>query len=174
MHKKYRDMSADEVREYNARWREANREKAATYSRRWRENNKDKKRADAREYYKNNTLVIKERSLAYRQKNADKLRAKGAAFREANRLKLRDASRRRIGIMDAHRFDELWRLQCGVCAICRTSDFGKQGPCGDHDHATGLMRGVLCSVCNLALGLFRDSPERLLSAVTYLQKISQE
>jgi hypothetical protein len=31
----------------------------------------------------------------------------------------------------------------------------------DHDHATGLVRGVLCNACNGALGSYRDNVEML-------------
>lgn len=39
----------------------------------------------------------------------------------------------------------------------------------DHDHATGEIRGVLCSSCNHALGMVRDNVEVLAGLVTYLK-----
>jgi hypothetical protein len=39
----------------------------------------------------------------------------------------------------------------------------------DHDHATGRVRGVLCLGCNTALGLVRESPERLRALARYLE-----
>lgn len=59
------------------------------------------------------------------------------------------------------------------------SQAGKCGVCGnrprsvrlavDHDHKTGMVRGLLCSFCNRALGTFRDSAELLRKAVEYLE-----
>lgn len=38
----------------------------------------------------------------------------------------------------------------------------------DHCHETGQVRGLLCNLCNQALGLFKDSPELLARATAYL------
>jgi hypothetical protein len=38
----------------------------------------------------------------------------------------------------------------------------------DHDHVTGVFRGWLCYSCNTALGLLRDSHERLAMLDDYL------
>lgn len=40
----------------------------------------------------------------------------------------------------------------------------------DHDHATGKVRGALCSPCNVALGYMQDSPERLELLAAYARK----
>lgn len=39
----------------------------------------------------------------------------------------------------------------------------------DHDHATGLIRGVICHGCNSALGHTRDDIDRLKGLIFYLE-----
>ncbi len=62
--------------------------------------------------------------------------------------------------------------QAHACAICSKPFLSLWGACVDHNHATGSVRGLLCRVCNAALGQFGDSPERLERAKTYLCKHS--
>jgi hypothetical protein len=40
----------------------------------------------------------------------------------------------------------------------------------DHDHNTGLFRGVLCQCCNTSIGKLGDSVEGLQRAIDYLNK----
>jgi hypothetical protein len=67
-------------------------------------------------------------------------------------------------------FQALIQKQEGKCAICGYSDLtdSKFFPHVDHDHATGRMRGLLCSSCNFGLGKFHDNPDLLLAAARYL------
>jgi len=61
--------------------------------------------------------------------------------------------------------------QEGRCAICQTDQPGGKGSWHvDHDHATGGVRGLLCSQCNLMLGHARDDPARLRAALEYLSR----
>lgn len=55
--------------------------------------------------------------------------------------------------------------QNSMCRIC-----GEVGEnlFVDHSHATGKVRGLLCNNCNAGLGMFRDNPEFLVSAISYL------
>jgi hypothetical protein len=65
--------------------------------------------------------------------------------------------------------DELLAQQ-GGCAVCGSPEPGdRRGWVVDHDHATGKVRGVLCNACNLGLGSFRDSTDRLEAAIRYLK-----
>lgn len=76
--------------------------------------------------------------------------------------------RNRYGITQAE-FLDLRQGQGNKCAIC-FSGFGDRPGSVDHDHATGQVRGVLCSACNTGLGAVRDDPERLMNLIRYLDR----
>ncbi len=64
-------------------------------------------------------------------------------------------------------FQKMLELQSGLCAICSTPFVSR--PHVDHNHKTQKVRGLLCSNCNLGLGLFLDNPFILKMALEYLQ-----
>lgn len=59
--------------------------------------------------------------------------------------------------------------QDNKCKICG-DDLSTVKSCIDHQHTTGKIRGILCHRCNVGLGYFKDSTDRLLSAITYLEE----
>ncbi|MBH5129508.1 MULTISPECIES: endonuclease VII domain-containing protein [unclassified Streptomyces] len=72
-------------------------------------------------------------------------------------------------------FEALLVGQDFACAICSaTFDPGVRDltPCVDHSHSDGSIRGLLCHACNLGLGHFKDSPERLHAALEYLKALT--
>jgi hypothetical protein len=73
--------------------------------------------------------------------------------------------KRRYGITNAE-WDALAKEQGNLCALCRV----KPPVDIDHCHATNRIHGLLCRGCNVGLGLFYDSEERLLDAIAYLKR----
>lgn len=64
--------------------------------------------------------------------------------------------------------------QGNLCAICRLSETvvrdGRIVMLGvDHDHDTGLNRGLLCRGCNIGIGNLKDDPALLRAAADYLE-----
>lgn len=59
----------------------------------------------------------------------------------------------------------------GGCAVCGTSHPGSSAKyfAVDHNHNNGKVRGLLCSNCNRAIGLLKDSPKLLHDAARYLE-----
>jgi Recombination endonuclease VII len=59
------------------------------------------------------------------------------------------------------------------CAICRDPIAFEGQRCHiDHDHDTGILRGLLCGRCNRGLGHFQDDVERLERAVAYITRFA--
>lgn len=61
----------------------------------------------------------------------------------------------------------------GVCAICGREELHGRKLSLDHDHATGKLRGLLCRSCNTAIGMLRDDPNVVRSAMAYLERHKQ-
>ena len=72
------------------------------------------------------------------------------------------------GITAAQYAEMLWS-QGGVCAICKQPCPTGKRLSVDHDHETRAVRGLLCSNCNNGLGRFKDNPELLEQAASYLR-----
>ena len=74
---------------------------------------------------------------------------------------------------------ELFKSQGGVCAICNKpeTDISRHGDIKnlaiDHNHKTGVLRGLLCGKCNKAIGLFDEKEMNLQAAVLYLRKYNE-
>lgn len=94
-----------------------------------------------------------------------------SAWREAYKIsykmsgRQRDADYRRIYGITLEKFNRMMVAQGGVCAVCGATPTKLKGRVRnlvvDHDHATGIVRGLLCVSCNAHLGWF----ERRASAV---------
>jgi len=70
------------------------------------------------------------------------------------------------------KFEEMIRDQDNCCACC--GDEFVKPPQVDHQHGSDpvIVRGLLCSHCNLGIGHFKDSLIRLKKAIGYLQQFS--
>lgn len=126
---------------YNPEHYQANKAKYAEKSKAWRDANPEKSKANRRANY----LLNKDRDIAY-STVYNRLRKTGVS-NEQYQKKLLD--------------------QDGVCAICK-------GTCtkalaADHDHDTGVFRGLLCNSCNRGLGYFKDNMKLLKEAYKYLE-----
>jgi hypothetical protein len=62
---------------------------------------------------------------------------------------------------------EMIQKQDGRCAICGDV---MNPPCVDHNHKTGVVRGMLCSHCNFALGQVRENVQILKNMIAYLER----
>lgn len=78
-----------------------------------------------------------------------------------------DYELRKAHNMTIEDYDILFAEQDGKCKICKQPSTKFLSV--DHEHSTGLVRGLLCNPCNLLLGNARDNPETLRAAALYLE-----
>lgn len=70
-------------------------------------------------------------------------------------------------------YARLYEEQGGVCAICQRATGKTKRLAVDHDHDTGLVRGLLCGPCNKLVGYFRNSPAAFRRAAAYLEEAEE-
>lgn len=90
---------------------------------------------------------------------------------QAKRLSKAGAHERRVQKVYGLKPGEYGAIYLGqgqVCAICRRATGATRKLSVDHDHKTGLVRGLLCSTCNKLLGHIRDDLETARRVVAYL------
>lgn len=90
--------------------------------------------------------------------------------RESTTVSSREAGWRKRGIADMTyaRFEEMLEDQGFACGCCGGA-IGTEAHV-DHDHRAKLVRGLLCSDCNLGIGKLGDNLTGLRRAIDYLQR----
>jgi len=95
-------------------------------------------------------------------------------FEEYKATRQRSHYQREYGL-ESITLETLYQEQQGRCGICETPIdsviFGVKNryrTVVDHDHLTNKVRGLLCHLCNAGLGMFKDNPENLMRAYSYL------
>lgn len=78
------------------------------------------------------------------------------------------------GVTPEHLAEKL-ASQGGRCAICNSTEPGKQGWHLDHSHDFKRKdplghRGLLCGTCNVGIGMLKEDPAIFAAALAYLQK----
>lgn len=93
-------------------------------------------------------------------------------FKEKAKLQKKKSQIKRLYNISFEDYDRFLEIQDNCCAICRIP-FDKSKPSTtphiDHDHITNKVRGLLCPLCNVGLGSFRDNESYLFSAINYLK-----
>jgi hypothetical protein len=71
-------------------------------------------------------------------------------------------------------YNQLVVSQDGCCAVCKVTFtdravFGADRPVVDHCHVSNKVRGILCSNCNVGIGLLKEDRNVLANAIEYLK-----
>jgi hypothetical protein len=78
--------------------------------------------------------------------------------------------KKKYGI-DFDDYKRMYEKQKGLCAICNNPiGFRHRDTHVDHCHKSSKVRGLLCYLCNLGLGTFRDNTTYLQMAIKYLRR----
>jgi hypothetical protein len=148
-----------------------------------------------KKWYEENREVIRAKAKAHRLKNKEKINAANAEYREKypervkeSRQKYMDGPKAVPTYMNEYlkrnykitleEYNEILRFQNEVCRICKKPDTRNTKKrryfplVVDHNHKTGEVRGLLCSNCNTALGLFNEDENSMSNAISYLREFN--
>jgi hypothetical protein len=124
------------------------REKQRQATMAWREANRDELNAEWRRKY------------ASDEEYREKCKASSAAYKRKRTFEKHGLSQ--------EDYEGMLARQHGACGICEIPF--QRTPRIDHCHVTGLVRGLLCNNCNLAIGNLKDNPSFAYRAGAYLER----
>jgi hypothetical protein len=132
------------------------REKKLSRLKQWREDNPEKREAQKKRHYLKNKDRIDQKAKDWYSNNKERYYG--------------NAILRKYGIT-LDEYNALRQEQDYKCAICgdHENEVGKK-MFVDHNHDTGKIRKLLCTKCNVGIGMLKDSAEVLLKAAQYLQE----
>lgn len=145
---------------------EARRIKKNESAKLWRATNRELTRQRTKERYRKNSAAIKAKVHKWRKEHPE------------HTAQMQRVCKLRSYGLTIQNYNEMLESQNNCCAICSSLDTRTKRSAHltdsyyvvDHDHKTGLVRGLLCGHCNTALGLFNDSVENLRKAIEYLER----
>ena len=139
--KEWYAKNKNKVKKTRALYYKKNKKKISIYNKKWCKRNTKKMKKYHKEYFRRPKVRIY-------QKNKDLIKKFNITLRDYNKL---------------------LKKQDYKCAICRKSQKGSnQMLAVDHCHKTNKVRGLLCSKCNMGIGLLEDSISILQNAINYL------
>lgn len=127
--------------------------------------------------YLNNREAWLKRQKEYTIENKDKIRTRSKLYYKNNKRIFLQAGWKKKGIktreglfftlIDFDKALEQCNNKCQICG-CDGSNH-KKGLVVDHDHKTGIYRGILCAFCNTAISYLQDDPTVMYKAINYVK-----
>jgi len=123
-----------------------------------------------------------EQKRRYRVKNKDKIKQRSEKYyKEKKDSVIKNCNLKTNYNITVEDFNKMLEEQKHVCLICKLPETAKTNSRQntrklnvDHCHKTGKVRGLLCSNCNRALGMFKDNIQNLNNAIDYLNKNKEQ
>lgn len=166
--RKYRQSHAEAALKKNREYRSRDPEK-------WKQYKRDYVAAhptETRDSWRRRSEKTKAYSVKYRATHPEKIRAQYQRAKAEPGFKNKRVEIRLManyGLTLAGR-DAMFAAQGKCCAVCRSPENIVKKWHIDHDHLSGMVRGILCHNCNVGLGHFRDDAKLLSAAIDYLEK----
>ena len=131
---------------------------------------KAKKREEIKQWRKDNPEKKKEQKKRHYEKHHEKCLKRSKEWYHTNKDRYRNGAMLRKYGISLEEYNALREQQNYECALCKKhEDENYQGLVIDHSHVTGKVRKLLCTSCNVGLGMFQDNPELLEKAAEYLR-----
>lgn len=120
--------------------------------------------------------------VRYGRQSPDEINARRRAKRASGQSSAYSPEKRRKWMLKSkyglsvEQFEEMWDRQDGKCPSCGDALVlgTKNGAHVDHCHSTGRVRGVLCGLCNVALGYLKDDPKRIMGLHGYMLEFAND
>lgn len=157
-------------KERDKRYREKNKEKRNEYSRKYYQENLDKIKEYGQDYRASTKEEKREYDKSYRQENSDRI--KTLKKRQYDYSKYRQNLLKRKYNITLDDYNKMLLEQDGKCWTCsiKAEEQKNKVLVVDHNHLTGEVRGLLCSNCNSAIGLLKESQEIIEKVSKYLHE----
>jgi hypothetical protein len=125
----------------------------------------EERKAHFREYLRKRKAAIKEKGVCPNCEKRPAAQGRVCCVQCLDDKKLTN----KFGTAGPYRqlYAELFERQGGLCGICTKP---MKRPVLDHCHNTMVVRGLLCSGCNIGLGQFKDDPKLLARAIKYVEE----
>lgn len=150
----YRQKYPERKKESARKYREANRQKLSEYERKYREENWELRRTIEDASYERNLDKRKDYRKEYYERNKRRLQLKQYGLTEES-------------------FSELLQKQDGFCYLCEEILEPGRDTVVDHNHETGIVRGLAHRKCNLIIGQCKDDPIFLRKLADNLERASK-
>ena len=149
-----------------------NKEIISARVKKYQEDNKEHLASKQKEWKEKNKEALKE----WRENNKEQMIATNKKWRKKNKAQQAAYYRKKKYGVSPEDYDTMLEEQNNKCKICLVS-FTTLKPHNihvDHCHTTKKVRGLLCNLCNVGLGTFKDNTETLTNAIVYLEHTQEK